>query len=81
MTCDLDAGIVGDEPLLIHKEAQCPVVIGRNRPSACSQLIDLHNVDVILSDDGLQHLSLGRDLEVVIVDGKRIFGNRLLRQS
>ncbi|MBO68486.1 MAG: tetraacyldisaccharide 4'-kinase [Acidiferrobacteraceae bacterium] len=75
---DEDAGLVGDEPLLIRRETGCPVVVGRKRPIACDQLIAHHGVDIIISDDGLQHLSLERAIEIVVVDGKRLFGNRLL---
>ncbi|MDN0077262.1 tetraacyldisaccharide 4'-kinase [Crenobacter sp. SG2303] len=69
---------VGDEPLLIAATS-VPVVVGRDRVAAAEALIAAHpELDLILSDDGLQHYRLGRDLEVVVVDGARGFGNGCL---
>jgi tetraacyldisaccharide 4'-kinase len=71
--------VVGDEPLLMVQRDICPVWIGRNRVNACRALLQEHpECDVILSDDGLQHYRLQRDIEIVLVDGQRGFGNRLL---
>ncbi|MGS0741410.1 tetraacyldisaccharide 4'-kinase [Glaciimonas sp. GG7] len=65
------AAEVGDEPLLIARRAQCPVVVGRNRVAAAQLLLQLHpEVDVILSDDGLQHYRLQRDIEIVLSDSR-----------
>jgi tetraacyldisaccharide 4'-kinase len=70
---------VGDEPLLMVQRDLCPVWIGRDRPAVAQALLQSHpECDVILSDDGLQHYRLQRDLEIVLVDGKRRFGNGLL---
>jgi tetraacyldisaccharide 4'-kinase len=70
---------VGDEPLLMVQRDLCPVWIGRNRVAVAHALLQAHpECDVILSDDGLQHYRLQRDLEIVVVDGKRGFGNGLL---
>ena len=70
---------VGDEPLLMAQRALCPVWIGRNRPAAALALLQAHpECDIILSDDGLQHYRLQRDVEIVVVDGARRFGNGLL---
>jgi tetraacyldisaccharide 4'-kinase len=67
----------GDESLLIAKETQCPVVIGRNRREAAEYLLSMFpEIDVILSDDGLQHYKLYRSLEIVVVDNKRGLGNQ-----
>ncbi len=61
--------LVGDEPALIARRAQCPVMIGRNRVAAAQALLAAHpEVDLILSDDGLQHYALQRDVEIVIGD-------------
>jgi tetraacyldisaccharide 4'-kinase len=75
-----DAGLVGDEPALIARRAGCPVWVGRRRSEAGLALLKQHpEVDVIISDDGLQHYALERDIEIVVVDGQRRFGNgRLL---
>lgn len=74
-----DARIVGDEPLLIAQRGLCPVWIGRDRPAAAQALLHAHpECDLILSDDGLQHYRLQRDVEIVLIDGQRRFGNGLL---
>lgn len=60
---------VGDEPLLIFQRTKCPLWIGRNRAAAAQALLNAHpEVDVILSDDGLQHYALQRDIEIVLCD-------------
>ena len=60
---------VGDEPALIARRAQCPVVVGRRRVEAAHALLAAHpEVDVIVSDDGLQHYALHRDVEIVLCD-------------
>lgn len=66
---------VGDEPLLIVQKTQCPVVIGQNRVAAGRYLLENNACDIVLSDDGLQHYRLQRDLELVVVDSSRKFGN------
>jgi tetraacyldisaccharide 4'-kinase len=69
---------VGDEPMLLARATGCTTVVGRDRVAAARALIGHsvgHSVDVILSDDGLQHLRLARDCEIVVVDGARGFGN------
>ena len=67
----------GDESLLIAKETQCPVVISRHRGAAAEYLLSrFPEIDVIISDDGLQHYKLYRSLEIVVVDNKRGLGNQ-----
>ncbi|MFJ1472425.1 tetraacyldisaccharide 4'-kinase [Massilia orientalis] len=62
---------VGDEPLLIAARAGCPVVVGRKRVEAGRHLLDLHpDVDVLITDDGLQHYALARDVEIILFDGR-----------
>ncbi|MFA5082165.1 MAG: tetraacyldisaccharide 4'-kinase [Hydrogenophilaceae bacterium] len=76
---DSDPAVVGDEPVLIARRGRCPVWVGRRRTEAGSDLLRAHpEVDVIVSDDGLQHYALARDMEIVVVDGRRGFGNGLL---
>jgi tetraacyldisaccharide 4'-kinase len=65
---------VGDEPLLLHRATGCMTLIGRDRVAAARALVG-QGVDVIVADDGLQHLRLARDCELVVVDGARGFGN------
>lgn len=65
----------GDEPLLIAQLAQCPVVVDADRRAAVAYLLAHNNCNLVLSDDGLQHYRLHRDIEIVVVDGQRGFGN------
>lgn len=68
---DSDPSVVGDEPLLIAQRAQCPVMVGRNRVATARALLALHpEVNLILSDDGLQHYALQRDIEIVLCDAR-----------
>ena len=72
-----DPRVAGDEPVLLAQRTQVPVAIGRDRVAA-ARLIG-PEVDLVLADDGLQHYRLARDLEILVVDGTRRFGNgRLL---
>jgi tetraacyldisaccharide 4'-kinase len=67
---------VGDEPLLIHIKTAAPVVVGRDRVAAARMLRERHpGVDVIVSDDGLQHYRLQRDLELAVIDAASGLGN------
>lgn len=60
---------VGDEPVLIAARTQCPVMVGRKRVEAAQALLARHpEVDIIVSDDGLQHYALQRDVEIVLCD-------------
>ncbi len=71
--------LVGDEPVLIARRTQCPVWVGRDRAAAVKRLVSANpQVDVVISDDGLQHYRLARDCEIVVIDAQRKFGNRLL---
>jgi len=65
---------VGDEPVLLARGTGCDTVVGRDRVAAARALVARH-VDVILADDGLQHLRLARHCEIVVIDGARGFGN------
>jgi tetraacyldisaccharide 4'-kinase len=71
------ASEVGDEALLIHRRTGCPVFAGPDRYVAGEALLAIHECDIIMSDDGLQHYALERDLEIVVIDGERRFGNGL----
>lgn len=66
---------VGDEALLIAKHSNCPVVVGANRVEAAKMLLSQGDCNLVLSDDGLQHYALQRDIEIAVVDGERRFGN------
>ncbi len=71
------ACIVGDEPKLLRDRLACPVVIGSDR-NAAIELLSQQGVDLILSDDGLQHYKMARDYEVVVLDATRKLGNNWL---
>lgn len=68
---------VGDEALLLARRAICPVAIGARRAAAARLLVQ-GGCDLVIADDGLQHLALRRDLAIVVVDGARGFGNGAL---
>ena len=72
-----DPAIVGDEPVLLARRSGCPVAVDRDRVRAAQMLID-EGADLIIADDGLQHLKLDRDYEICVVDGRRWFGNRFV---
>jgi tetraacyldisaccharide 4'-kinase len=73
---DDTAQYVGDEPRLLAQQAQCPVVIDPQRVRAGQSL--LADCDVIISDDGLQHYALVRDLEIVVMDNRQLGNGWLL---
>lgn len=67
----------GDEPLLIARQADCPVMVGSDRVACAKQLIDQFQCNILLSDDGLQHYKLSRQWEICVIDGSRGLGNGL----
>lgn len=70
---------VGDEPLLIARRTGCPVWVGADRVKVGQSLLDAHpECNVIISDDGLQHYQLKREVEIVIADEQTTSGKRLL---
>lgn len=75
---DSSVAEVGDEPLLIHLRTGVPVSVGRSRIAAARDLCRAHpDIDVLIADDGLQHLSLARDADVIVFDDRGI-GNGLM---
>ena len=66
---------VGDEPLLIVQQTHVALAVGPNRQAAIECLLAAGPLDLILSDDGLQHLALARDLEWIVLDTRRGLGN------
>lgn len=65
----------GDEPVLIAQRTGVPVAVAPRRRDAVEALVAQHPVDLIITDDGLQHYALQRDIEIVVIDGIRRFGN------
>jgi tetraacyldisaccharide 4'-kinase len=72
---DTDPALAGDEPVLLARGSGCPVMADPRRARAAEHLIRVHGCNLILSDDGLQHLALDRDIEIAVIDGVRRFGN------
>jgi tetraacyldisaccharide 4'-kinase len=71
----------GDEAVLLARRAGCPVVAGRDRAAAVRSLLDTGCCDLVISDDGLQHYGLARDVEIAVIDGDRGVGNGLLQPA
>jgi len=67
----------GDEAVLLARKTGLPVYVCTDRVAAARALLTDTNCNVIISDDGLQHRRLGRDIEIVVIDGARRFGNGL----
>lgn len=67
----------GDEPKLIHQRTGVPVAVDPNRSEAVKSLLN-QGINIIITDDGLQHYALERDIELVVIDGVRRFGNQHL---
>ncbi|MBQ0957065.1 tetraacyldisaccharide 4'-kinase [Serratia symbiotica] len=65
----------GDEPVLIYQRTGAPMAIAPKRSDAIQALLQQHQLDVVITDDGLQHYALQRDFELVVIDGVRRFGN------
>jgi len=77
VTLDSNPELVGDEAVLIANRCRCPVCAGPSRIESAKMLIDKVGCDVIVSDDGMQHYKLKRDIEIAVIDGKRGLGNGL----
>ena len=77
VTAESDTTVVGDEAVLLSRRCNCPMVVGPDRAAAVEQLLREHDVDVVISDDGMQHYRLGRDIEIAVIDGERRLGNGL----
>jgi subfamily B ATP-binding cassette protein MsbA len=75
VTEDDDPDVVGDEAPLLARRTGCPVVVAADRVQAVRRLVDETPCDIVISDDGLQHYALSRDVEIVLIDGERGFGN------
>jgi tetraacyldisaccharide 4'-kinase len=72
---DSDPSMVGDEPVMLAGRTQCPMAVGPDRVAAAQALIEHSDCDIIISDDGLQHYALARDIEIAVIDGIRRFGS------
>lgn len=70
-----DPHLAGDEAVLLSQRTACPIVVGPDRVAAAQALLAHMDCNVLLSDDGLQHYALGRNVEILVIDGRRRFGN------
>jgi tetraacyldisaccharide 4'-kinase len=76
---DSDPVVVGEEAVLLARRCKVPIAVGPDRVAAVEALLKYHQCNIVLSDDGLQHYALARDIEIGVLDGVRRFGNgRLL---
>ncbi len=72
-----DPTLAGDEPVMIARRTGCPVVVDPNRVRAVQELLKNEDCDLVISDDGLQHYYLERDVEIVVIDGEKGLGNKM----
>ncbi|CAM3640407.1 tetraacyldisaccharide 4'-kinase [Parendozoicomonas haliclonae] len=75
VTADSDPAVCGDEPVMLAGLTGIPVVVDRDRNRAVDYLLKHTDCNLVISDDGLQHYRLARQLEIAVVDGQRLLGN------
>jgi len=75
VTPESDPFLVGDEAVLLARRCRSPMAVAPDRAAAVTALLKNHDCDIIISDDGLQHYAMGRDIEIAMIDGPRRFGN------
>ena len=75
VSAESDAISVGDEAVLMAQRTGVPVYAGADRLQSVEQLLKSHDCDIIVSDDGMQHYKLPRDIQIAVIDGKRGLGN------
>lgn len=72
---DSNPRLVGDEAILLAQRTRCPMVVAPERVAAVKMLLEQTDCNIVLSDDGLQHYALARDIEIIVLDGERRLGN------
>ncbi len=78
VSASTDPNLVGDEAVLMAQRVGCPVYAGADRLASIEQLLLKNNqCDVIISDDGLQHYKMPRDIQIAVIDASRMLGNEL----
>lgn len=74
-----DPAKAGDEPVLLARRSGCPVFVGADRVAAARALLEFApDCNVLISDDGLQHYALARDIELAVLDGRGLGNGYLL---
>lgn len=76
VTSEITPAMVGDEAVLLAERSACPVVVYKNRVLAVKDLLAHTDCNIVITDDGLQHYRLARDIEIAVVDAERELGNR-----
>lgn len=71
------ASTVGDESIVVYGRTRCPMMVDPDRNRAIQTLLNRHDVDVVICDDGLQHYRMPRDIEIAVIDSERRLGNGL----
>ncbi len=69
------AADLGDEPFMVYQRCACPLAIGSDRLAVANALLAEHDCNILVSDDGLQHYQLHRNIEIALIDGERGLGN------
>lgn len=77
VTGNSDPAQVGDEPVMLARQLNIPLAVNSDRVLAARYLCDQSDCDLIIADDGLQHYNLQRHIELLVLDGDRLLGNRL----
>lgn len=77
VTSETDPRQGGDEAVMIARRTSCPVIVDPKRVDAVKKLLENNDCDVVISDDGLQHYALDRDMEIVVLDAVKGVGNGL----
>lgn len=75
---DSDPYVVGDEAVMLARHCDCPIAVGPSRCDSVAALLEHTDCNIVISDDGLQHYALGRDIEILVVDAVRRYGNQWL---
>lgn len=75
INADMPTELSGDEPKLLYLRTNCPVVISPSRVDAIDYVKNTTDANIVISDDGLQHYKMARDIEIVLLDAIRMFGN------
>lgn len=79
VSADSDPVLAGDEPVVLACRSSCPIFVGRDRVAAAQALLAAHpDCNLILSDDGLQHYRLARDVEVAVFDSRGVMNGWML---
>lgn len=77
VTAESSASDMGDEPVMLARQLQVPLVVDPDRVQAAQYLCEHFSCDIIIADDGLQHYNLFRHIELLVMDGERLLGNEL----